>query len=770
MNHGIELVSNQSERNEIAKLNLIAGQKAKAAIAYSMAKKYLARARVWLAASSWQTNYELSLDLYLETTEVEYLCGDFEQVEYWVAIIVQEAKNILDIVKAYEVKIQTDMAQSQPLKAIDTALQVLQQLGISFPKQPSQSNIQIELDTITSLVGNQPIANLSHLPEMTEPEKLAAMRILSSIMIAAQIAAPELMPLLAAKQVNLSIQYGNAFTSGFAYANFGLILCGMVGNIESGYQFGQLALRLLSQSHTHSLTAKTFFIVYVFIIHWKEHIKETSQQLPEGYQSGLETGDLEFAAYCAHTYNLQSFIAGKELVELEHELRTYGEAIHQIKQETPLAWNQIFHQSVLNLMGRSVSLTRLIGEAYNEEFRLPQHETDGAVIFLVHFNKLFLCYLFSDYSQALQNGRKAKRHLLKARGTALYPLYYLYDSLARLATYPEIDAQAQAEIIKNVSANQEKIKHWASYAPMNHLHKYHLLQAETARVLGQFFEAEEFYEQAIQGARENGYIQEEALAYELAAKHYLARGREKFAQTYMKEAHYCYERWGATAKVRDLETRYPQLFPQPSNVTHTTPIPKASKTTSNSSPIAFDLAAVLKASQAISSEIELDQLLSYLMKVLIENAGAQTGFLILENLGEWVIQASCELNDGEAVAVVSQSGAGVPPVEELAKGFPGISKLLNPEGEDVCATQVLQSIPTANRLPESIIQYVIRTHESVILNDATHEGHFINEPYIQHNQTQSIFCLQQLKQKAHRLLAVGTPVACGGKPSCSAGS
>ncbi|MEH2025344.1 AAA family ATPase [Nostoc sp.] len=714
LNQGIELVTNQPERNEIARLNLIAGQKAKAAIAYSMAKKYLAKARELIAASSWQTNYELTLNLYLETTEVEYLCGDFEQVEYWVAIVVQEAKTILDIVKIYEVKIQTDMAQSQPLKAINTALQVLQQLGISFPKEPSKSDIQLELDTITLLLGEKPIVDLRYLPAMTEPEKLAAMRILSSIMIAAQIAAPDLMPLLASKQVNLSIQYGNTFTSGFAYANFGLILCGMVGNIESGYQFGQLALLLLSQStNTHSLRAKTFFIVYVFIIHWKEHIRETSQQLPEGYQSGLETGDLEFAAYCAHTYCLQSFIAGKELVELERELRTYGQAIHQIKQETPLAWNQIFQQSVLNLMGCSGSLTHLIGEAYNEENRLPQHETDGAVIFLVHFNKLFLCYLFSEYSQAVENARKAERHLLKARGTALFPLYYLYDSLAKLATYPESSDQTQGEIIKNVGVSQAKIKRWADYAPMNHLHKYHLLQAEIARVLGQFFEAEEFYEQAILGARENKYIQEEALAYELAAKHYLARGREKFAQTYMKEAHYCYERWGATAKVKDLETRYPELFPQSSDVAYT-PIPKVSKTTSNSSPIAFDLAAVLKASQAIYSEIQLDQLLNSLMKILIENAGAQTGILILENSGEWLIEAACELNDSD--------------------------------GENAYTTQVLQSIPTANHLPESIINYVIRTHECVILNDAIREGNFINEPYIQHHQPQSILCMPMLNQ------------------------
>ncbi|MCL6750176.1 GAF domain-containing protein, partial [Nostoc sp. CCCryo 231-06] len=261
--------------------------------------------------------------------------------------------------------------------------------------------------------------------------------------------------------------------------------------------------------------------------------------------------------------------------------------------------------------------------------------------------------------------------------------------------------------------SQEKMKRWSHHAPMNHLHKYHLVQAETARVLGQLFEAEEFYEQAIIEAKDNEYLQEEALAYELAAKHYLARGREKIAQTYMKEAHYCYDRWGATAKVKDLETRYPQLFPQSSGMAFV-PIPKTSKTTSNTSPIAFDLAAVMKAAQAISSEIELDKLLSSLMEILIENAGAQTGFLILENSGEWIIEASCELNYDDS--------------------------------ESVHTTQVLQSIPTTNQLPESIINYVIRTHESVILNDATYEGNFINEPYIQHHQSQSILCLPMLNQ------------------------
>ncbi|WP_036486493.1 AAA family ATPase [Myxosarcina sp. GI1] len=713
LNRGIELVTEQSERNEIARLNLMAAQKAKAAIAYSMAKKYLIKGRECLTDSSWQTNYDLTLNCYTETTEVAYLCGKFEDVETWAAIVLQQAKTILDRVKIYEVKIQAFIAHNQLVEAIDTGLQVLQQLGIEFPKNPIQSEIRLELDAIASAFDEKAIADLIYLPKMTDPDKLAAMRILSKITIAAYIAAPDLMPLLVSQQVNLSINYGNTSVSPFAYATLGMILCGMLGKIESGYEFGQLALRLLSQPNSDALRARTSFIVHNCIIHWKEHLRKISQPLQEAYQHGLETGDLEFAAYCAHTYCFQFYVSGKELVEVERNIAIYGEAIRQIKQETVLAWSKIYRQAIANLMGRSLNSYPLIGEFYNEEKELPQHQAvnDGIAIFDVYFNKLFLCYLFSEYSQAVENSNLAESYLIRTTSTPLEALYYLYDSLARLAIYFETSTQAKAEILKKIAINQEKIRQWADYAPMNHLHKYHLVRAELARVSGQLFEAEEFYEQAIQGAKENGYIQEEALAYELAAKFYLSRGREKFAQTYMKEALYCYERWGASAKVKDLEARYPQFFLQASNRLNP-PIFKSTESTSNSSEVAFDLAAVLKASQVISSEIELERLLDSLMKILIENAGAQSGFLILEDSGEWAIEASCacEFNNNE----------------------------------NNCVTQILQSLSITNNLPESIINYVIRTHKSVILNDASREDDFIHDPYIQKDRTRSLFCLPLL--------------------------
>ena len=726
LNHGIELITDQSERNETARLNLMAGQKAKAAIAYSMAQNYLADGRVWLAASSWKTNYELTLALYTETTEVAYLCGEFEQVEYWAAIVLQQAKTVLDSVEVCEVKVQTDIAQGQPLKAINTALQVLQQLGIRFPEIPKQSDITLELNAAISRFNQKSIQDLFHLPGMVEPQKLAAMQILSRVTLVAYHVAADLAPLLVFKQVNLSIQYGNMFVSPFAYANFGLILCKTAEDIEAGYQFGQLALRLLSHLKADSLKARASFIVANFITHWKKHIRETSKPFLEAYQSGLETGDLEFAAYAAFTYCLQSFFAGKDLLDVEHEMATYCEAIRQINQTASLTWIQIFRQSVLNLMGRSIHPLRLVGESYNDEKIPAQRETDGVILFLVHLNKLILCYLFSEYTQASENAVIAERYVIYVAATPHIPLCCFYNALARLAVYSESSTQDQTEILKKVTVSQERMQQWAHHAPMNYLHKYHLVEAEKARVLGKLLEAEKFYEQAIQGARENEYIQEEALAYELAAKHYLARGLAKFAQLYMKEAHYCYERWGATAKVKDLETRYPQLFPQSPSV-DSTPIRTTAGMISNAPQVAFDLATVMKASLAISSEIELEQLLHSLMQILIESAGAQTGCLLLENAGEWKIEAACELKASPEEA----------PATSLSE--------LN-EGEKVCPTRVMRSIPMSDRLPESIIQYVIRTHESVILNNATREGTFINEPYIQRYQTQSIFCLPLLNQ------------------------
>ncbi|MCP6758828.1 MAG: AAA family ATPase, partial [Fischerella sp. CENA71] len=712
LNLAIDLIFGQ-ERNSIARLNLMAAQKAKAATAYSAALKYAIAGIELLATDSWQHQYDLSLVLHEEAAETAYLSGDFLAMEQWVAIVLQEARTILDEVKVHEVTIKTYVAQTRKLDAIKVGLQVLAKLGLNLPESPTEFQIQQALKETGEVLQGRNIQDLVHLPLMTDTSKLAAMRIISNIASPAFQAAPALFWLMACEQVKLSIQYGNAPTSAVAYSCYGVVITAATQDIEKAHQLGQLALNLVERLNAQELKSKTFLIVAEGISFGKSHFREIVSLLQESYSSGVETGDFGFAGLAAYQKCEYLYFSGLELTQLEQEMQNYSHAIAQLKQETCLNYHQIFWQAVLNLQGQVNNPCCLQGIVYNEQQGLNRYLANNDSLGFQYFyiNKLILCYLFGQFTQALESANAAEGYLKGAPGQVTMPLFCFYDSLVRLAIYSHVPDSEQKVLFLKVSSNQEKLHKWARHAPMNFLHKYHLVEAEKARVLGQLLEAEGFYEQAIQGARENGYIQEEALAYELAAKHYLARGLEKFAQIYMKEAHYCYERWGATAKVRNLEADYPQFFPQSTSVS-STPIHTAAGTTSNTSHVALDLATVMKAAQAISSEIELEQLLSSLMQILIENAGAQTGFLLLENAGEWRIDAACELV----------------------------------EGESVCTARVLQSAAIANRLAESIVHYVIRTHESVILNDATREGNFINDPYIQHHQTQSVFCLPLLNQ------------------------
>jgi PAS domain S-box-containing protein len=713
LNLGRNLVIDQQERDQLVRLNLLAGQRAKKTSAHSAALQYLRAGIELLAADSWQFQYALTLALHEEATEAAYLCGDIQQMEQWAIVVLDHANTVLDKIKVYETKIQTCMVQSRQIEVIRIGLEVLKLLGVALPGTPTEVDIQRYLKETVDYFNAIKIEDLLKLPLMSEPDKLASMKILSSLVGAAFQSAPSLLPLIVCEQINLSVRYGNTSASTFAYAAYGgIILNGMMQDFEGAYQFGELALSLTKQLDSKKLKSKVLEMFAAHIMHYKDHLRYTLSLLQEAYEIGLETGDIEFSMYNAGFSCIYSYFAGLELTKVTSMIGTYSNILAQFKQENILIHFRRLQQVIFNLLGQVRDPGRLLGDHYNEDQFLPIHleANDRTHLYYLYLDKLILNYLFENISRAAEYTSHTELYLDGVAGTFSTSLFYFYDSLVQVHLYQSVSSSEREHLLLKIISNQKKMQKWAHSAPINFQHKYDLVEAEKARVSSQFLEAEELYEQAIQGAKDNEYLQEEALAYELAAKHYLARGRGKIAQTYMKEAHYCYERWGATAKVNDLEARYPQLVsPQ---YTVGTPTHTTSKIPSNTSNIAFDLAAVMKASQAISSEIELEQLLRSLMQILIENAGAQTGCLILEDSGEWVIEAACELA----------------------------------EGEQVCATQVLRSIPTTNRLPESIIQYVIRTRESVLLNDAAREGNFINDLYIQHNQAQSLLCLPLLNQ------------------------
>lgn len=727
LNLGRALIDQQAERDELAHYNLLAGRKAKGSAAYQPAFNYL---RVGLelldssdesadsAGHSWERNYELTLALHTDAAETAYMSTEFEEMERLIGIVMYQATTLLDKVRVYEIQIQAHMAQYKWLEAVQTGLSVLELLQIRFPEKPKQWHIILGLVGTKLTLWGKRIEDLNALPEMRNPTQLAAIRIFRAINAAAYLAIPDLFPLLVFKQVNLSVKYGNTAESALAYTAYGITLCGAVGEIEAGYRFGSLALEVLDRLQAKELRAKVLFTVYHFLKPWRVHLRETLKPLLETYQTALETGDLEYAANTLNVYTLASFFAGLELVGLEREIATHSEAVDKIKQERARYFNELYRQTVLNLAGHSEKPWWLVGEAYNEEQMLPLHleANDQNALYHLFCLKLLLSYLFRDYSAAVENADKLADYLDGVFGTIFITQFHFYDSLARLALFPEVPKSEQKRILKKVAANQKKLKKWARHTSMNILHKFYLVEAEHARVLDNEAQARECYDQAINLAREHNYINEEALASELAVQFYLTKGQTRVAGHYFRDAHYAYQRWGAVAKVNDLEKRHPQLLVQVGS----TPGQEATATTTTTgakTSSALDLASVLKASQAISGEIELDKLLIKLMSVVIENAGAQRGYLVLKKNGHWVIEAEGTIEEAK------------------------------PDGSP--AVTALQSIPietSDDKLSPAIVNYVARTRDDVVLNDAAQAGLFTQDPYVVQNQPKSVLCTPLINQ------------------------
>jgi predicted ATPase/signal transduction histidine kinase/CheY-like chemotaxis protein/PAS domain-containing protein/tRNA A-37 threonylcarbamoyl transferase component Bud32 len=727
LNAGAAGIRDRDEIIELARLNLLAGRKAKSATAYAAAVSYLSVGLAHLP-DGWQQQYSLMLALHEEAAEAAYLSGDFEQMAQWLAIGLQQARTVLDRVKAYEIQIQAYIAQDRPIDAVNLALSVLKRLGVHLPQNPQPYHVTLALwQTRLALVGKR-IEDLIHLPAMTDPRQLAATRILASVMSAASFSLPNLFILIALKILHLSLCYGNLDLSAYAYGTYGQILCGVVGDIEQGYEFGQLAVKLLDKLNAKRLKAKILMVVNDFVLHWRVHVRETLAPFLEAYQSGLETGDLEFAARSAMVYAYHSYFIGQELSVLAQEIANYSTVIRDLKQTKFIYMNERYRQVVLNLLGQSVDPCRLVGEAYNEDELLPLHiqSNDRNAIFNVYFHKAILCYLFQNQTAAVENISQAKIYLGNTTGLLLVPLFHFYESLIHLAVFKSASPSQQQTILRLVKTNQQKLKRWADYAPMNHRHKFYLVEAERCRVLGQRSQARESFEQAVSLAEANEYVNEAALANELTARFYLEQSRSKLAQVYLTDAYYGYVRWGAKAKVKDLEKRYPQLgsLGAGKSLTLTSRISTTEQDsdrlgtlTASSINIteALDLATVLKASQALSGEIQIDRLLTTLMQVAIENAGAETGVLILPQDDQWFVQTKVTKDHD------------------------------NPNSIRIDSLLQSIAIEVSSDVPATLINYVGRTQQTITLNDASHEPMFVADPYIEQHQPKSILCFPILR-------------------------
>ena len=686
LNQGFSLINEESELKELAQLNLRAGKKAKAAKAYASGLNFLRFGQQLLSESSWENEYQLTLDLYIEAVEAEYLNANYEQAEILAEVVIKKAKSLLEKIKVYDTKVKIYLAQHRMSKAIDIGLEVLEKLGVSLANFLPENILPTQL---------------YNLPEMSDRSKKSAIEILINVSHICYYVNPSLWYQLILTLVNLFITYGNSPYAAFAYTLYGMALCGSRKDIELGYEWGLLGLNLLNKIEEKEIKCKVITIFYANIMPWKKHIREGIKPLREIVPVALENGDIIHGIIAALYYLNNIFLVGNPLTTVEKEQRKYISLIEKLKQEEHfLYYAKLWTQVTVNLLGKAADKQQLKGDIFNETDSLPLLQQMNNFTLLYHFyeRKIILCYLFEDYTAAINYGVEASKYEEGVGGLLCSASHTFYYSLALLTQTPTN--------MKQVATNQEKMKIWANHAPMNFQHKYDLIEAEKARVEGKNWEAALLYEKAIKGARENQYLQEEALAYELAARFYLTRGMEEIAATYLKSAHYCYSNWQAWAKVQHLEETYPQFF---MDITKSNNSVKSNLTTNSKTANELDLTSIIKASQTLSAEIKLKSLLEKIMKLVLENAGAEKGYLLLEEDGKWSIIASATINSNQV--------------------------------------EILQHLPLETApIPQAIVNYVIRTQKSLVLDNAVKEGKFTRDFYIIQNQPKSVLCHPLLKR------------------------
>ncbi len=699
LNAGVSLVDNQQERNDIARLNLRAGRKARDSAAFAAMLRYLDRGIDLLARNSWQTAYALTLELYTMVLEAEYLNTNFERAQKRAEIILHRARSVLDTIRAYEITMMCCFARYRMHAAIDIGKKVLGPLGVSLLHGPPP-----DFD----------VQYFRRLPAMTDSESLAAMRILILMFPPAMIAKPELLPSVVFTLINQCLTKGNSDYSAFAYALYGMYLCQDPEGIARGSQFGKLALQMLGSSESNKMGNRVREIVYCFIDSWQsKHLRDVMDDMRRLIQSSLESGETEIACNQLMSLCILLYCVGEPLESARALQAEYIRSIGELKQGFQLRIAKVWAQLLLNLSGLAEDANRLIGPYFDEEQMLPQLEHGLGLTGFYSYLPVAIHSLFTgDYEKSLKHTQMAGEQMPQLFGFPVAATHAAYHALAMLQLYPKAGTKTQKEYLQALEPIRQKMASLFRRGSINWQHDYYLIEAETARVLGEFDRALQFYEKAIAVARNNRYPNFEALGCELAGRFCLDRGLEGPSEYYLTKAHALYKNWGLMLKVRDLEQRYPDLLNPQQVPAQASPYQQGSTLTSSG----LDLDSSLKALRALSSETDLEALLNRMMDIVMEHAGAEKGILLLKQDGHWLIQATGDFQKKQYFVLLN-----LPYTSEGSDHKDGL-------------------------LPASVVNLCLRSEQPLLVPKALSDIRFGSDPYIRRYGVKSILCLPLLYQ------------------------
>jgi len=702
-NNAKELVTEESEKIQLIRLNLRAGKKAKNSIAYSEALNYLNHCYEYMPHNIWDVYYELAFSLYREFAEILYLNGHYEEAQKLICLALEKSKSSFEQTELYALLIIQFTMMAKYEEAIFTGKKALSLLGVDLSLTEIDTVINEEIYLIKNMLADREVVSLIDLPLMTDIEKKQIMKILSYIAAPSYYSDKKIFFLVSAKKVRLSLEYGNVPESCFGYTIYGMVNALILGDYAGAYDFGLLGVQLSEKFKSPVNKCRTSVIFGNYIFPWMKNVRAIEEINQEGYQAGLAGGELEYAGYClTHIAENYFYLSNKSLKDILSVIREYMPFVNKTVNSLSIDLFTGLKMALFNLSGFTKDKWSFYTDDMEEEQFLHMcfyNKTYMALCFYYIF-KLQILYLYGNVSEALV-------YIMKAKELLDYILIYYsvdYNFYYSLILSDLYDTCGEEKYMEQIKANQRQMKVWSDNCPQNFLHKYLLVEAELFRISGREMDALDFYNQAIVQAGKYEFMKDEALAQELAGKFCLKRGNTDYGRLHLRKAFYFYHYWGAVHKIQDMKEKYGEYLKEDEEYDKRF----AGKDLLSFSSDSLDLETVIRLSHVISEEIILEKLINKTMILLIENSGAQRVFLILESHGILNIEAQIEENKVTLIKSV--------PVKE------------------------------SENISINIIRYVTRTRETVVLANASEEGLFTDDPYIIRHKVRSILCMPLIHQ------------------------